>query len=94
MTEEKLQEAVVRLAVELGWRWHHQRISVRSPAGWPDLVLCRPPRLLVVELKSTKGVVSRAQQDWLAALAGCDGVEIAVWRPEQWQDGTIERALR
>lgn len=51
-------------------------------------------RLLAVELKREGGRPTAAQHAWLAALGGCPGVEVDVWRPAQWHDGAIERALR
>jgi hypothetical protein len=65
--------------------------SIHSPAGFPDLVLCRPPRLVVAELKTATGKATLAQQEWLAALGACTGVEAALWRPADWSliDATL-----
>ena len=60
--------------------------------GWPDLVLVRD-RVLYVELKSATGRLSEDQSEWLLALEKAH-VEVHVWRPEQWTDGTIESVLR
>jgi hypothetical protein len=100
-TEKQFQAAVLELAQQLGWRIAHFNDSRRQirpgvfvgdsdAAGWPDLVLCRPPRLLVVELKTDKGRVSPAQVEWLQVLTLC-GVNARVWRPADWP--TIEAAL-
>ena len=85
------------------------RKGVRSATGpgFPDLVMVRTGELLFVELKSETGYVSDAQVAWLQALAevvdsesdsgygsGGTGIAVHVWRPAQWLDGTIERALR
>lgn len=82
MSEEEWQGVVLKLAALYGWTLtYHTYDSTRSNPGWPDLVLFRPPgELLVVELKTDKGRVKAAQQEWLAALA-CSGVETAIWRP-------------
>jgi hypothetical protein len=68
VTERAWQQTVVELAQLLGWRVCFTHDSRRSPAGWPDLVLCRPPELIVVELKSARGSVRPEQRAWLEAL--------------------------
>jgi VRR-NUC domain len=80
ITEKQWQAQVIQLATLCGWRHQHQHDSRRSVPGWPDLVLCRPPRLLAVELKSRSGKVTPEQQTWLDDLAAC-GVETHIWRP-------------
>lgn len=52
-----------------------------TDAGFPDLVLCRPPRLILAELKKESGVLSTNQRVWLDALRACPGVETYVWKP-------------
>ena len=48
MREASLQANIVELASLLGWRVMHVGDSRRSiGAGWPDLVMVRPPRVLV-----------------------------------------------
>jgi hypothetical protein len=104
MSEAELLSNVIELAELFKWRCVHFRPGMNrrghwstamagtQAAGWPDLVLSRE-RLVAVELKSERGTVTPAQQGWLAALTRV-GVEVHVWRPEQWSDGTIEAALR
>ncbi|MFH1602478.1 MAG: VRR-NUC domain-containing protein [Pseudomonadota bacterium] len=92
VTEAEFQKQVVQLAKLLGWETYHPWLSVYSAKGWPDLALCRPPRLLLAELKTEKGKVSVSQQRWLDLLGQCDGVEVAIWRPSDWP--TIEEVLR
>ena len=60
----------------------HAAPSKWSEAGWPDLALCRPPRLVLVELKSATGKVSPAQARWLGLLGACPTLEVYVWRPD------------
>ena len=94
MREASLQANIVELAFLLGWRVMHVGDSRRSiGAGWPDLVMVRPPRVLVFELKREGRYPTATQRDWLAALGACPGVEPGVWRPRDWLDGTIERRL-
>jgi hypothetical protein len=67
-----------------GWRWFHPFDSRRSEPGWPDIVLCRPPRLILAELKSDSGKLSPAQARWLDLFTRCPGVEVYLWRPRDW----------
>ncbi len=83
--KEKNFLQLVRNAAHLaGWRTYHTYDSRRSEEGWPDLVLCKPPRLLIVELKSQSGRLRPSQVEWLDALTRC-GIECHVWRPSDWQ---------
>lgn len=79
-TEQQWADAVVRWAKRNGWRVYFTRWSLRSPAGFPDLVLCRPPRLIFVELKRESGRTTPKQDEWLADLQAC-GFLAEVWRP-------------
>jgi hypothetical protein len=58
---------------------------LQGDAGLPDLILCKPPRLLFAELKRERGRVSEAQADWLDALSRCSGVEVYLWKPSDWE---------
>ena len=68
------------------WTTHTQGHS-----GFPDLVLAHPGdvvnglmgQCLFVELKTERGVVSKAQQDWLDTLAAA-GMSVRIWRPENY----------
>lgn len=93
MTEKQLQGVVVQLARLNGWLAYHTFDSRRSEPGFPDLVLVRGVRILYRELKTEKGRVTVPQQAWLDALAAA-WADVAVWRPAQWHDGTIERELK
>jgi len=94
MTEREFQQAVVQLARLMGWRVFHARPALtragewRTPiqgdAGFPDLVLCRPPRLILAELKRVGGKLTAEQQAWLEALQACAGVECYLWTPNDW----------
>lgn len=93
MSERQLQDHVVALARALGWRVFHPYDSRRSEPGFPDMILVRD-RLLAVELKRETGRLTRAQEAWLAAFRATEVVEVYVWRPADWLDGTIEAVLR
>lgn len=81
---------VTELAELLGWTWAHfrpartehgWRTPVSGPlgAGFPDLVMVRRDRLLMVELKAHDGRLTPAQRDVLELLR--PATEVHVWRP-------------
>lgn len=90
--EKEFLQAVRELAELQGWLCYHTWNSLHSPAGFPDLVLVRPPRVIFAELKVGGRKPTPAQQQWLDTLRGCAGVEVYLWTPECW--GEIERTLR
>jgi len=95
LREKEFQRSVIEYAKMMGWRVHHtlpaltQRgrwiTPVQGDVGFPDLILCRPPRLIIVELKRVGGKVSPQQEEWLSALQACDGVECYIWYPHDWE---------
>jgi hypothetical protein len=78
--EAALQVRAVRAATDRGWRVYHTHDSRRSEPGFPDLVLCRPPRVLFVELKVGRRRLSDDQVAWLELLEQCDQVDAFVLR--------------
>jgi hypothetical protein len=92
--ERDWQRTLIEAAQALGWRVAHFRAARtangwRTPvaadgAGFPDLVLVRSPRVVFAELKAKRGKLRPEQEGWLDALAGCEGVEAFVWRPDDW----------
>lgn len=78
-SEKQFQEKVVQLARLLGYRCYHTHDSRRSAAGFPDLVLAKPGRLVFAELKSEKGKVSREQEQWIETLRAA-GAHVCLWR--------------
>lgn len=91
--EKEWQEEVVKAAKLGGWAYYHTYDSRRSTPGFPDLVLARAPELVIAELKTLRGRVSREQQQWLDKLAAC-GVEVHVWRPDQLDEVYARLVLR
>lgn len=83
-TEKQFQEEVRRLAAAAGWLCYHQYSSMKSPAGFPDLVLVHPLRGLAVfaELKLSGKDPTPAQQEWLDALGQVTQVRSFLWRPD------------
>jgi hypothetical protein len=105
VTETQFQEQVIALARYGGWKVAHYRPAQRGRgpdgrvrwstpvaadgAGFPDLILAGPGRLLGLELKRELGRVEPAQVDWLLRLQAA-GAEVAVWRPS---DGPLAEAV-
>jgi hypothetical protein len=81
MTEKQWEKWVVGTAHDFGWERYHPWLSIHSPRGWPDEALCRPPRLVLAELKTMAGKLGPAQERWQELLKQCPGVEVYVWRP-------------
>lgn len=70
-SERQWQEQITDWAARREWLWYHPHRSEHSPAGFPDLVLCRPPRVVYLELKRNRpspGHPTADQQEWLDAL--------------------------
>ena len=86
MTEAEHLEQVRTVALTCGWHLYHTFDSRRSAAGFPDLVLVRPPRVIFAELKSERGRLTVPQQMWGDALDQCTSVEYYLWRPSNWDE--------
>ena len=95
-TELQCQAAIVEAAKLAGWRVHAERTSKTQSGGWataiqghpgfPDLVLCRPPELLFVELKRKPYKVKPEQHEWLSRLRLCGIDARVVWVPEEMDE--------
>ncbi len=83
ITEKAWLQQVRDLARTFGWETYHTHNSLRSEKGWPDLVLCKPPRILFVELKRERGKATPMQDKWLKLLREC-GLIAEIWRPSDW----------
>lgn len=103
-TEAACQRTIIEAARMGGWLAHHARPAqmqsgrwatpLQGDPGFPDLVLCRAPRILFVELKRRPNKATPAQTRWLDALDnGINGVEArVVWVPEE-MDGLIAELI-
>jgi len=91
--ERSFQHKVQELAKACNWQdWHVLR-SKGMRAGFPDLVLMRPPQLIWVELKAKKGKVTPAQAQMHEDLRA-SGQSVYLWydTDEVWDE--IEEVLR
>ena len=76
MSEEQLQATVVEFAELLQYRVYHVarvkgHLRNDTAVGFPDLIMVKAPRVVVVECKSQKGTATAQQLEWIAAFAGC-----------------------
>lgn len=81
MSERSWSVHVEQLLRLTGWRFFHPWISIRSAAGFPDLLAIRDGRCIVLELKSERGKLTPAQAEWLALFAAVPGCEAYLLRP-------------
>lgn len=101
MKETVFQQQIIDLAHVFHWRVAHFRtvriqrrngsVHYATPvqadgAGFPDLILVRPPRVIAAELK-TGTKPSDEQKQWLADF-GATPVETFVWKPSDWDEIT------
>jgi hypothetical protein len=91
--EAGFQDAILEAAQYAGWKLrYHTLIAIGSEAGFPDLVLIRPPRIVFAELKREGENLKPAQANWMEALWQLGApIEGYVWRPSDWP--AIERVL-
>ena len=89
ITEKQFSQQVEDLLTLFGWQWchfrparteHGWRTAISGKQGFPDYIAVRSSRILIFELKSEKGKVKPAQQEWLDALRLVPCVEVFLWR--------------
>lgn len=94
VSETDFQKTIIDAAHTFGWLVAHFRAArvmkhgvetwrtavSADGKGFPDLLMIKDKRLMVVETKSNTGRLSKEQGDWLRAFANCK-VEWHVWTP-------------
>jgi hypothetical protein len=98
ITEAQFSEQGLQLASIFRWRTAHFRPALtkkgwRTPVagdgkGFLDLLMIKPPRIVVAELKSARGKLTPEQEEWLADWRACPGAEAFVWKPDQLDEVT------
>lgn len=68
--------------------WRTLLADPRRQPAWPDLTLCRPPRLVLVTL-TTESDRAGPAQDWWHDLSCCPALEIYTWTSPDW-DTVVE----
>lgn len=86
ISERDFLATVIEFAEWHHWRVYHvleqKRYARRTSKGFPDLLLVRGEALVFAEIKSEEGRLSKAQEEWIAALVPI--AEVFVWRPSDW----------
>lgn len=90
--EAAFQDRVEDFAKKAGWLVQHSyrgRVgggAWRTPAtpGFPDLLLLRPGRCVVLELKMPGNHASDLQNRWVATFQTVEGIEAFVVWPADW----------
>lgn len=101
ITEAEFLRQVLQYARLHSWMSAHFRPGMTRKGRWvtavsgdgvgfPDLLLVKPPKLIVAELKVGKNQVTTEQRAWLYAFREA-GILAFVWRPSDWPE--IERVL-
>lgn len=94
--EDDFMATVIDEARLNGWHVWHFHTSMRlindggrkrlvgdsMAKGFPDLVLARPPKLILAELKSATGRLSDDQKIAKQILEQCTEVEYHLWKPK------------
>ncbi len=91
--EKEWQKRVEGVLRQYGWLVFHTLHSKGSTPGYPDICAVKGERLLYAELKTEKGRLSEAQNEWMDALARVPCAEVYIWRPSQF-DEVLEVAGR
>ena len=73
----------------LGYHTHDSRAS---HPGYPDWTFAGPGGVLFRELKTARGKLTAAQQDWQRTLRRA-GSDVDVWRPGDLLSGRVAREL-
>lgn len=90
VAESKFQAMVEELATYLGWTCFHLNLPMRSPAGFPDLVMFRE-RIIFAELKSRSpntgkaGKLRPSQLDYAHTIQKAGGEYYSFLFPDDWE---------
>ena len=90
MSEGDFQVVCEDVLRKYGWTVYHEGDSRKSDKGLPDLVALSRPQddgsivMLMIELKSKKGVTSTDQELWLEKLSLVSHMVTGLARPADW----------
>lgn len=91
ISEKQFLEQVIDLAKLSGYEFiyhvlEQRNFARRTSAGFPDLIITRDGRLIVVELKTEKGQPTPEQYFWLLEFLKIPGTEVYLWKPSDWEE--------
>jgi hypothetical protein len=85
-SEKGFAATLKEAATLLGWKFYHVYDSRRSEPGFPDVLLAKPGRkLILAELKMEDGKLTAGQEAWLELLRLVPGIEVYLWTPKMWE---------
>jgi len=96
IAEREFQGMVEELAAYCGWTTFHLNLPMRSPAGFPDLVMFRE-RIVFAELKTRSprtgraGKLSVGQIEYAHTIQKAGGEYYSWLYPDEWED--VKRVL-
>ena len=98
MKESVLQSHVIHMAEWFQCRVYHVsnvrgQLRSQTSVGYPDLTIVGKRGVIFRELKSERGRLTQAQDEWQDHLKQA-GQNVGVWRPRDWVSGLIELELR
>ena len=67
-------------------KYYHPFLSKWSEKGYPDITIVKVPKLIFLELKTEKGKVTEAQQEWHDLLNQCTSIEAHIVRPADFNE--------
>ncbi len=76
-----IEDLLRRFGFEFDHVYEQARYARRSTVGRPDYFAIKPPRFLVIELKSETGKVTLEQKWWLDRCSAIEVIETYLWRP-------------
>lgn len=92
--EAAFQAKVIQFAHEAGWMHQHTYRGKTAKGAWrtnatpgfPDLLLLKPGRMVILELKMPGNHASDAQNEWVSTFQTVGGnVEAYVVWPADWE---------
>lgn len=96
--EASFTQTVIELFRLNNWLVYHTHNSRHSERGFPDLVMVRSGVIIIAELKTDSGALTKGgmagnkrtkrwrpgQEDWIREIDACAGVLCFLWRPRDW----------
>ncbi len=95
LSERAWMKTIIEAAEALGYMVFHDEDSRKNRRGFPDLILCKWPKLVCIEVKKEdekRSKVTLDQQLWVDSLDGCTEVRAFVARPSDWE--RVQEILR
>jgi hypothetical protein len=99
LARERLENLIDGLTQALGWR-SYRIPRGRGVAGFPNYIMLRDNRMVVVFLATSWGPVNRFARPWLEDFNKVEFLDVVVWRngdeetPEIELDRTARRGAR